>query len=224
MPCYRLFSTLVLLGAASSVQAALLPTEIYYNGPEAGADPDEFVELANTGDRPLALKGYRFAAGLGLSFPDLRLAAGETLIVAPNPSGFLARFAGFAGAVLDASGSLSNSGETLTLVDAADTPVFSFAYDDRGAWPLSADGAGDSLQLLAGTANLADPASWEAAEPRPGFWTGSTPPAGGGDAGASGTVPNPASLWLVAAGLVLLRARRHGAAQYRVAPHILAAS
>jgi len=217
MPPKRLLGTFALLTAVSPVQAALLPTEIYYNGPVAGADPDEFLELTNSGDSPLALKGFRFGAGLGLDFTDLRLAPGGALIVAPNPRGFSYRFTDFTGTVLDASGSLSNAGETLTLLDAGGAPVFSFTYDDSGAWPPGADGDGASLQLLAGAIDLADPASWKAGVPTPGTWIGS--PVTGAGGSSAGTVPGPASLWLLSSGLLLLRVRRHRGGVQNPAPH-----
>lgn len=223
MTPYRLFTTLVVFAAASPVGAALMPTEIHYNGPAAGADPDEFVELANTGNSPLALEGYQFTAGLGLSFPDLQLWPGDTLIVAPKAQDFLDSFSGFSGVVLDSSGSLSNAGELLTLLDDAGSTVFSFSYDDGGAWPRSPDGAGDSLQLLPGALDPADPASWEAGVPTPGFWSGSTQIGGGGIDDGPATVPNPASLWLVAAGLLLLRFRRRlTGGRYRAPQHTIA--
>ena len=46
---------LLLLSTSAMSQAALLPTEVYYNGPLAGADPDEFLELTNASADPVAV-------------------------------------------------------------------------------------------------------------------------------------------------------------------------
>jgi len=157
---------------AAGASAGLIPTEVYYNGPLPGSDPDEFVELTNVGQDTIRVAGFRFDEGLGLDFPDLALAGGESLVVAPNPAGFAQAFPDFRGAILDARGGLSNAGETLSLLDGNGSLVFRFAYDDSGAWPASADGIGDSLQLIPGFADLGDPLSWESGSPTPGAWRG----------------------------------------------------
>lgn len=206
-PAAFLISLTGFIAGVPTSRAALLPTEIYYNGPLAGADADEFVELANSGNTSLQLNGFRFETGLGLTFPNISLAPGESLVVAPNPDGFLGRFATYGGLLFDATGGLSNSGEALALVDADGAAVFSLTYDDRGDWPESADGAGDSLQLRAGTTTLADPASWQAGPPSPGLWAGSGAfEEHDGDGSSVRRVPLPSSLGLVLAGLLLLGA------------------
>jgi len=45
------------------------------------------------------------------------------------------------------SGSLANSGEELIVTAANGTNIFTFSYDDAGAWPGRADGNGSSLEL-----------------------------------------------------------------------------
>ena len=61
-------------------------------------------------------------------------------------------------------GSLSNGGETITMLDSADRSIFSFEYDDRDPWPDAADGAGPSLVLVnpTNTPDHSDPANWRA--------------------------------------------------------------
>ncbi|MEO1080627.1 MAG: lamin tail domain-containing protein [Pseudomonadota bacterium] len=158
--------------ACAPLQAAILPTEIYYNGPSPGVDPDEFLELSNTGPNTLSLQGFRFSLGIDLLLPDISLEPLASLIVAPNPDGFRARFPAFTGTLLDTRGGLSNSGETIELLDAGGEAVFRLRYDDTSSWPRSADGAGDSLQLLGPDLSLSDAMSWFAAAPDPGAWIG----------------------------------------------------
>ena len=45
------------------------------------------------------------------------------------------------------SGSLSNNGEQIQLVDALDAVIHSFEYNDGGDWPGRADGRGSSLEI-----------------------------------------------------------------------------
>jgi hypothetical protein len=81
-------------------------------------------------------------------------------------SSMLARIAGVY------SGNLANGGELLTLVDYVGGQIFSFTYDDEGAWPTRPDGDGSSLELIspastpktaaARTTYLQNAANWRA--------------------------------------------------------------
>ena len=48
---------------------------------------------------------------------------------------------------------MNNGGEPLRLVDAGGTEIKAFAYDDAFPWPVSADGGGPSLVLIAPATN-----------------------------------------------------------------------
>lgn len=203
--CVRMICA-VSLASWLPAKAALLPTEIHYNGPGAGTDPDEFLELTNTGPDALSLAGYRFDVGIDFTFPATSgLAAYESLVLARDTTDFLSVFPGFSGPLFDFSGALSNSGETIGLLDSGGALLWSFAYDDSGAWPSAADGGGLSLQLLGPELALSSPGSWEAAAPTPGLWPAlelpdPTPGNPGGTA-----VSQPASALLLLAGLPFLR-------------------
>ena len=132
----------------------------------------EFLELRNI--HPTAnidLSGVSFTQGITFNFnnavPEARyLAPGGRVVLIANANAFASRLNG-APVPLTAgtyTGSLSNSGETLTLLSAAGTPIKTFAYDDAAPWPLDADGFGRSLVLvLPGTnPNHALPGNWRA--------------------------------------------------------------
>jgi hypothetical protein len=153
----RVAARCLFLGAlvAAPGEAALLLTEIHYNGPAAGADPDEFIELTNAGDAALSLEGFGFSAGIDFSFPPgTLLSPWQSLVLARDSGDFLAIFSDVSGALFDYDGALSNGGETLTLAGIDGLPLWSVSYDDAGAWPRSADGDGNSLQLLPGAADV----------------------------------------------------------------------
>ena len=60
-------------------------------------------------------------------------------------------------------GRLSNEGETLHLKDGEGKLLLSLTYDDEGGWPISPDGRGDSLVLVASAgADPNNPKSWRA--------------------------------------------------------------
>lgn len=200
---HLLVGAIALMAIAPSVNAAILLTEIHYNGPTAGSDPDEFIELVNTGFDTVDLSGYRFGSGIDLLLaPGTRLGAGEVLVAARSPDDFLSAFTDYAGPLLDFGGSLSNSGETLTLQDVAGNPLWSVSYDDVAPWPTGADGDGFSLQLKVDATSPAAVNDWTAAAPNPGLWAGIRPNP------PLATVDVPASLGLLMTGLLALgRAR-----------------
>ena len=119
-------------------------SEIMFH-PDSGDAGDEFVELYNQGAAAVDLTGWRFADGVDFTFAGGTLGAGEYLVVAADLAKFSANYPAVTGAVGDWSGHLSNSGETLTLVDAADAVVDTVSYADEGDWAFRESGRGRDL-------------------------------------------------------------------------------
>jgi len=119
-------------------------------GPPAVTDDDfEFIELQNTGSETLDLSGVRFADGVDFAFADgTTLDPGQYVVVVRNELAFEARY----GTGVHVAGSyddgLSNSGETIELVDRFGQTIARFKYDDGDGWPGRADGKGASLELI----------------------------------------------------------------------------
>jgi len=161
-------------------------TEVHYHPADAAtpaeiavstnADDYEFIELMNTGTGTLDLTGVRFTQGIAFQFPNgTPLAGGARILVVKNLAAFTARYgAGHSIAGEYPVPNLSNSGETLTLVDATGAVIQTFTYSDDWA-PLS-DGSGRSLVIR-------DPAAPVAAWQTAAGWALSAP---GGSPGASG--------------------------------------
>ncbi|MEY2407595.1 MAG: hypothetical protein QOF48_265 [Verrucomicrobiota bacterium] len=157
-------------------------SEINYHPRNAA---DEFIELRNRTGSPVPLYDTAHTTntwrvnGIGFSLPTgVTLAAnGCLLLVSDSPAAFRARWnVPGAIAILQYSGNLQDSGEELEL-QAPDLPttngvpfyaVDTIRYNDRKPWPLSADGAGASLQRLVPGAYGNDPTNWVAAIPTPG--------------------------------------------------------
>jgi len=131
--------------------------EIYYNPPSIqGSDDDyEFLELYNTTDVDIPLSGYYFSEGIEYTFTDSdTIKAGGYLVLAKNA-------ASYEGSIQWTTGGLKNSGEDITIKDAAGNTVDSVDYDDYGSdWPYLADGYGASLSLTDPALDNNDPANW----------------------------------------------------------------
>ena len=87
-------------------------------------------------------------------------------MIARDRTAFLTRFPGASaklapGAFLNAT-ALNNGGDRITLTDALGAIIRDFSYDDQFPWPVSPDGSGDSLVLIAPATNPDHslPASW----------------------------------------------------------------
>ena len=185
---------------SGTVSAAPILTEIHYNGIASGTDPDEFVELSNSGTLTLDLSGWQFSQGINFVFESgTTLAPATSLVIARAPTDFMSVFPDYDGDLFDFAGALSNGGETLSLSDAAGLEQWSVSYDDGAPWPTDADGLGSSLQLIFGAANLSLASNWEASIPSPGIW--------GPDLLEPASVPAPGGILLLATGGLLLATR-----------------
>ncbi len=145
----------------------LVLSELMYHAPDWGATNGnnfDFIELKNIGPNTLSLDGCKFTNGVSFEFTNgTRIAAGQPFLLAHDAAAMQAKYPGVTVSGIF-TGNLDNGGETLTLVDALGTVIFSFAYNDKAPWPTTADGAGYSLVLKnpAASPNLNEGANWAA--------------------------------------------------------------
>ncbi|YCM42810.1 lamin tail domain-containing protein [Verrucomicrobiaceae bacterium 227] len=154
---------------------------------------DEWLEIHNPTSAAIVLTGYSFNKGISFTFPAVGIPAGGYLVVAADVAEFQANFPGVTNVVGPWIGTLSNSGETIALIDAAGGLVDEISYADEGDWATRArgpldrnhegwtwtaehDGDGKSLELI-------NPALSNKAGQN---WSGSL--ANGGTPGASNSV------------------------------------
>ena len=130
--------------------SALRVSEIMYNPapPPAGspyvADDFEFIELVNTGNRPLGLLGVTLP-DVNFTFGNVTLAPGARTVLVKNQAAFQSRYPGVAvGGVY--TGSLDNAGEHIQVTNARGRVVLDFEYDDN--WYDHTDGGGYSLVAI----------------------------------------------------------------------------
>ena len=113
--------------------------EIMYH-PSSRDDGEEYIELFNRNTESVALHGWRFVRGVGFDFPEIRLPPSGRLVLAANPEKFRAKYPGVELVVGGGRGRVSNSHDTLVLVDAKGREVDRVAYADEGDWALRVRG------------------------------------------------------------------------------------
>jgi hypothetical protein len=154
----KLFTFLVLAFAPCAWSQTVVINEIHYHP----ADPTEFVEfveLHNPTDGAIDLSGWSFTEGIEHVFPEgSAIDADGYWVLAQDEGAYNRKFGSiFTGGVKAKgaweSGTLSNSGETLTLRNAENVVVDKVNYQDNFPWPVGADGGSDddndlSMELM----------------------------------------------------------------------------
>ena len=132
--------------AVGPVAQGLRVSELMYHPLDSGNahDPNtEFLELTNIANESINLNLVRFTDGIDYRFPSFELPAGGYCLVVKDLVSFAARYGAKLPVVGQYTGSLSNGGEHIELVDAVGRVIQSFAYD--GNWFKNTDGSGYSL-------------------------------------------------------------------------------
>ena len=161
----QLYSFLALFLMYTSVYGQISITEISYNPPEIGNDSLEYIELYNYSDSDVDLTGFKFSAGVNLTFTEGMLAKGEYLLLAGNPQAVKNVFGVNATKWID--GALLNGGEEITLLDGAGNTVASVTFKDVAPWPTRAegtDGDGRSIEICNPEADANDGTKWKVSE------------------------------------------------------------
>ena len=151
---------LVLAPPAQAADTDVVISELMYQTPTE-LDSDEFLEITNFGSDPVDLSGWCFS-GVTFCFPSgSSIAAGARQVISPNAARSLAVYGVTTAGTY--TGSLKNSGETISLKNAGGTTIDSVAYLDVAPWPVTPDGLGPSLELIDPTADNNLARNWAAA-------------------------------------------------------------
>ncbi len=147
--------------ATFCLNAQLVINEIMYNPPEAGNDSLEFIEILNNGTTPYNMEGVSFKSGVAYTFKNYILGPGKVVVVAVDSVALKTVLNVDA---FQSVGALSNSGEGISIADAAGTILDELMYDDAAPWPTEPDDLGPSLVLCDPNSNNSDGANWKAAK------------------------------------------------------------
>lgn len=149
-------ATFYLTGTQPAATENIAISEIHYNPEGEGLGDTEFIEFRNTGTAAVDMAGVQVGGAVVYTFPSgIVLLPGEHVVIVKDQALFDARYRSGSSPWFHAgirvagvwSGSLANGGEQIMVLAANDAPVFTFTFDDDGAWPGRADGRGSSLEL-----------------------------------------------------------------------------
>lgn len=119
-------------------EATIVINEIMYHPyhPVHGVEEvrEEYIELFNRGTEAVNLSNWRLSNGVDFVFPNVTIGAGEYLVVAADMNWAAVKYGGMSNVVGGWDGKLSNSGETIELVDDSGAIVDSVHYADQGDW------------------------------------------------------------------------------------------
>lgn len=158
----------------SSRRTGLAFSEIMYNpAPRPDGRNLEFVELFNSQSIAEDLGGHRLSGDIDYVFPaGTVLKAGDFLVVARVPADVQAVY-GLTNVLGPYTNGLPNGGGILRLRSELEAVLLEVAYEDKGPWPVSADGAGHALALSHASYGENDPRAWSASDTvggTPGAW------------------------------------------------------
>ncbi len=127
---------------------SLIITEIHYNPlVKSGiSEQAEFIEITNAGSTSLNVSSYRIDDAISFAFPaNTILEPGEIVLIAFERS----YYSYLENRVYQwSSGKLSNGGEIISLYSSDGRLLDQVSYGDADPWPVAADGAGYSLELI----------------------------------------------------------------------------
>ena len=128
--------------------AAILISEIMYHLPtadilDAENIEEEFIELFNRGFEPVNLNGWQISAGVEFTFPDVTIQPNGYLVVAADVAAFSTKYPDVNNIVGDWQGRLSNSSESIEIVNDRGARIDRVHYADQGDWARRTRGPDD---------------------------------------------------------------------------------
>lgn len=141
------------------VAPTIVISEIMYNPPEVGDDSLEFLEFHNNGAEMVDMSKFMISKGVEFVFPiGTHIMPDTFLLVAKNSEAMFSVFG--VESMQWTSGSLSNGGEPVELVDSLGILVDFVPYDDALPWDTLADGYGPSLTLCNSFSDNSSAENW----------------------------------------------------------------
>jgi hypothetical protein len=138
-------------------QAGVIVNEVLYHAPDH-LEQLQFIELHNTGERAVDLRGWQLTGGVKYRFGAVKIEANGYLVLCKDAKEFKKHY-GF-DAAGQFEGSLSHKRDRFDLLDAAGKKVDRVRYRSRAPWPVGPDGYSSSLERICPTAPGTGPENW----------------------------------------------------------------
>ena len=167
LPLACLFTiALVLFFSIAGRLQALTISEVMYHSSTAAASGDEFIEIYNENVDPVDLSGYSICNGINFVFPRGTYLDGHSYLVVCADEAVIRDRYGITNTIGNWAGSLDNSGERIEICNTGGKVVVEMRYNDRGKWPVGADGTGHTLALKAPFLDVDDADNWRLLQDR----------------------------------------------------------
>jgi hypothetical protein len=161
-PWWHSFATDTRDAANAAPQAASIVINEIMPDPPSEHQNGQFIELHNKAAFPVSLTGWKLRGGVDFDFAaGTSIAAGGYLVVGKDTQFLQATYSG-APVAGPWSGSLSNDGELIRVVDQFGNLVDEVDYRLGGDWPDLASGLGSSLELVHPNADNSVASAWRA--------------------------------------------------------------
>ncbi|MGH9809221.1 MAG: lamin tail domain-containing protein, partial [Terriglobia bacterium] len=119
--------------------------------------------MLDTGTSAVNLQNARLTSAVDFTFPNVSINPGQRVLIVKNAAAFATRYNTAGLSILGQySGTLSDSSDDVVLLDASNQIIDQVNYSDSEPWPVRADGAGSTLELISTSGSSNDPANWRA--------------------------------------------------------------
>ena len=147
----------------SAIVNPLVISEINYNSATT-LNSGDWVELHNSSPSPIDISDYIFSNNNfydNFKIPTNTIIEGNGyLVLAENLEEFTLLHPTVTNVIGNFIFSLENDGDSITIKDHQNNTIKTFIFHDDQPWPITADGFGRTMELMADIANPAFPDSW----------------------------------------------------------------
>ena len=136
---------------SSEIIPGIVINEINYN-PSDDFNPEDWVELYNSSESPINIGNWRFRDEVNehvFIIPENTILLADNFIVlCKDTTAFTNLFPEVANFIGNLGFGFDGGGELIKLFDSNDILMDDVEYDDEDPWPVEADGAGPTLELI----------------------------------------------------------------------------
>jgi hypothetical protein len=152
------------IGPANRRTGIIFSEIMYHPKPRVDGRNMDFVEIYNGEPIFIDMSGWKIAGGIDFTFPDgFKIGAGQFVVIAADPDAIQTNY-GISEVMGPYLHSLSDTQDTLRLLNQAGAVRDELTYSTDAPWPPEADGAGHSLVCLRPSYGEDDPRAWGASQ------------------------------------------------------------